>query len=94
MFGNGGDEKVYVASSDWMTRNLDRRVEVAFPILQDDLRAEVRHLLDLQRQDSVKSRDWQNNFVGPTTARAEEGEVRAQFETYAYLQQLAKKKRK
>ena len=94
VFGNGGEEKVYAASADWMSRNLDRRVEVAFPILQDDLRAEVRHLLDLQRQDSVKSRDWQNNFVGSTTARAEEGEVRAQFETYAYLQQLAKKKHK
>ncbi|UOQ78713.1 polyphosphate kinase 1 [Hymenobacter sp. 5516J-16] len=65
VFGNGGEEKVYVASSDWMARNLDRRVEVAFPILQDDLRAEVRHMLDLQRQDNVKARDFHNRFIGP-----------------------------
>ncbi|SES81171.1 polyphosphate kinase 1 [Hymenobacter actinosclerus] len=91
VFGNGGEEKLYVASADWMNRNLDRRVEVAFPILAPELRAELRDLLDLQRQDSVKSRDWQNNFVGPTEeAAAAEGEVRAQFETYAYLAALAR----
>ncbi|WP_073286954.1 polyphosphate kinase 1 [Hymenobacter psychrotolerans] len=90
VFGNGGDEKVYVASSDWMARNLDRRVEVAFPILQPELRAEVRHLLDLQRQDNVKSRDWQNNFVGQDAAEA--GRVRAQFDTYAYLNKLSRRR--
>ncbi|TGD81572.1 polyphosphate kinase 1 [Hymenobacter wooponensis] len=92
VFGNGGHEKVYVASSDWMARNLDRRVEVAFPILQDDLRAEVRHLLDLQRQDNVKSRDCHNNFIGQDDVEA--GKVRAQFETYEYLKKLSQEKRK
>ncbi|MET4105596.1 polyphosphate kinase 1 [Hymenobacter sp. UYP22] len=90
VFGNGGEEKVYVASSDWMARNLDRRVEVAFPILQPDLKAEVRHLLDLQRQDNVKARDWQNNFLGQEEA-AEQGRIRSQFDTYAYLKSLGKK---
>jgi polyphosphate kinase len=94
VFGNGGDEKVYVASSDWMARNLDRRVEVAFPILQADLRAEVRHLLDLQRQDSVKSRDWQNNFVGPTNeVAANAATVRAQFDTYAWLKKNSRRRK-
>ena len=92
VFGNGGEEKVYVASSDWMARNLDRRVEVAFPILQEDLRAEVRHLLDLQRRDNVKSRDWQNNFIGPAEANA--ARVRAQPETYAYLKKLSHSRKK
>jgi polyphosphate kinase len=92
VFGNGGQEKVYVASSDWMARNLDRRVEVAFPLLQDDLRAQVRHLLDLQRQDNVKSRDCRNNFIGHDDVEA--GKIRAQFETYEYLKNLATKKSK
>ncbi|WP_375433790.1 polyphosphate kinase 1 [uncultured Hymenobacter sp.] len=92
VFGNGGKEKIYVASSDWMARNLDRRVEVAFPVLQDDLRAEVRHLLDLQRQDNVKSRDWQNNFV--VSENPDAPRVRAQEETYAYLKKLSRKRSK
>ncbi|GAA4013523.1 polyphosphate kinase 1 [Hymenobacter fastidiosus] len=92
VFGNDGHEKVYVASSDWMARNLDRRVEVAFPILNDELRAEVRHLLDLQRQDNVKSRDFENNYIGQDDADARK--VRAQSETYEYLRKLANRRRK
>jgi len=91
VFGNSGHEKIYVASSDWMARNLDRRVEVAFPILQDDLRAEIRHLLDLQRHDNVKSRDWQNNFLSSEDKDAPR--IRAQEETYAYLKKLGSRKR-
>jgi polyphosphate kinase len=56
---------VFVSSADWMTRNLDRRVEVAFPILDEGLRAEVRHLLDLHRHDNVKARDFENHFILP-----------------------------
>jgi len=92
VFGNDGAEKVYVASSDWMARNLDRRVEVAFPILNDELRAEVRHILDLQRQDNVKSRDFQNNYIGQEEAAVKQ--VRAQFETYEYLRKLANRRKK
>ncbi|MBC6610911.1 polyphosphate kinase 1 [Hymenobacter sp. BT507] len=89
VFGNGGEELVYVASADWMARNLSRRVEVAFPILDDKLRAEVRLLLDFQRQDNVKSRDYHNHFI-----QAEEGAapMRAQLATYEYLKKLAQKK--
>ncbi|SHJ67607.1 polyphosphate kinase [Hymenobacter daecheongensis DSM 21074] len=92
VFGNDGHEKVYVASSDWMARNLDRRVEVAFPILSDELRAEVRHLLDLQRRDNVKSRDFQNNYIGQDDPEAQP--LRAQFETYEYLRKLSTRRRK
>ena len=83
VFGNGGEEKVYVASADWMSRNLSRRVEVAFPILDDQLRAQLRHLLDLQRQDNVKSRDFHNHFVGADQADATP--VQAQLATYEFL---------
>ncbi|ALW84106.1 polyphosphate kinase 1 [Hymenobacter sedentarius] len=90
VFAHGGEEKVFVSSADWMTRNLDRRVEVAFPILDAGLRAEVRYLLDLQRQDNVKARDFENCFVLP-----EEGKkpVQAQVATYAWLKGMKRRAR-
>ncbi|GAC1373021.1 MAG: polyphosphate kinase 1 [Hymenobacter sp.] len=91
VFGHGGAEQVYVSSADWMTRNLDRRVEVAFPILDEGLRAEVRHLLDLQRHDNVKARDFENRFILPV---AGEKPLRAQEATYAWLKGLKKRARR
>ncbi|OON67751.1 polyphosphate kinase 1 [Hymenobacter sp. CRA2] len=88
VFANGGQERVYMASADWMTRNLDRRVEVAFPIYDAEVRREVRYLVDLQRQDNQKSRDWQNEYL---REGAEEKPVRAQAETYEYLRKRRKK---
>jgi polyphosphate kinase len=90
VFANGGEEKVYLSSADWMTRNLDRRVEVAFPLLDESLRAEVRHLLDLERADNVKARDFDNNLL-----RSAEGAppVRTQEAEYQYLKKLANKRR-
>jgi polyphosphate kinase len=90
VFGNGGEEKVFVSSADWMTRNLDRRVEAAFPLLDETLRAEVRHLLDLERQDNLKARDFDNHLLCSA-----EGEplVRAQEAQYQYLKKLAGRRR-
>src|SRR5690606_10029648 len=42
IFGNGGEELVYLASADLMSRNIDRRVEVGFPILDPEIRKEIR----------------------------------------------------
>ena len=89
VFAHGGEEKVYVSSADWMTRNLDRRVEVAFPIFDEALRAEVRHLLDLQRHDTVKARDFENNFIQPAAGAKP---LRAQEATYAWLKSLKKRR--
>ena len=89
VFAHGGEEKVYVSSADWMTRNLDRRVEVAFPIFDEALRAEVRHLLDFQRHDNVKARDFENAFIVP---EAGQKPVRAQEATYTWLKGLKKRR--
>lgn len=54
-FHNGGQEEVYCASADWMPRNLEKRVEILFPIEQEDLKREVIHILDIEFQDNVKA---------------------------------------
>ncbi len=56
IFGNGGEELMYLASADLMTRNIDRRVEVGFPILDPEIRQEIRDIIDIQLKDNVKAR--------------------------------------
>ena len=56
VFHNGGEEKVYLASADWMTRNLSHRVEVAFPVYDPEVRRQVRAVLDLQLADNTRAR--------------------------------------
>ncbi len=55
-FGNGGKEEIYMGSCDWMPRNLDRRVEIMFPVLDEKLKKETKHVLDVQLSDNGKSR--------------------------------------
>src|SRR5262249_19974699 len=55
-FQNGGDEEYFLASADWMPRNLDHRVEVAFPVLAPVLRERLREILEVQLSDTVKAR--------------------------------------
>ena len=56
IFGNDGKEKMYLASADWMTRNLDRRVEVVFPIYDQNIFQELREIVNLQLADNLKAR--------------------------------------
>jgi polyphosphate kinase len=54
-FQNGGEEEYYMASADWMPRNLDKRVEILFPVEDPKIREEVRHILDIQLEDTMKA---------------------------------------
>ncbi len=54
-FQNGGEDEVYLASADWMPRNLDRRVEIMFPIESKEIKKELTQLLDIYFKDNVKS---------------------------------------
>jgi len=56
VFHNNGDPVVLLSSADWMERNMDRRVEVAFPVHDPELKGEVLDLLELQWRDNVKAR--------------------------------------
>ncbi len=54
-FLNNGQEELYMGSADWMPRNLDKRVEILFPVLDEKLKKEVKHILDIQLADNVKA---------------------------------------
>lgn len=56
-FVNGGNEEVFIGSADWMSRNLDRRVEVVFPVRDERIRERiVREVLEIPLQDNAKMR--------------------------------------
>ena len=84
IFCNNNDEKLYVASADWMTRNLNRRIEAGFPIYDPNLRQEIRHIIDLQRADNVKARNTRNVYL----RRSTEPEIRSQYASYNFLKEL------
>ena len=54
-FLNDGEEELYMGSADWMPRNLDRRVEILFPVLDDTLKEKVKRILDVELADNTKA---------------------------------------
>ncbi|MBR2402374.1 MAG: RNA degradosome polyphosphate kinase [Lachnospiraceae bacterium] len=54
-FYNDGNEEIFMASADWMPRNLDRRVEILFPVLDEKLQKKVKHILDIELSDTLKA---------------------------------------
>ncbi len=62
-FANGGNEELYMGSADWMPRNLDKRVEILFPVNDPELKKQVRHILDVQLSDTMKARELGSDNV-------------------------------
>ncbi|MBQ7562444.1 MAG: RNA degradosome polyphosphate kinase [Lachnospiraceae bacterium] len=60
-FENDGNFEVYCSSADWMPRNLERRVELLFPIDNEELKGRVVHILDVMLRDNVKAQVMQND---------------------------------
>lgn len=87
-FHNGGRPKVYLASADWMIRNLDRRVEVAVPVEDEELQKEVLEALDLQLRDNVKARWLDREQTNPRVALSGPP-VRSQMAHYEWLRTRA-----
>ena len=54
-FYNNGQEDIYMGSADWMPRNLDRRVEIVFPVEDDVIKDRIKHILDVLLRDNLKA---------------------------------------
>ena len=58
-FYNDGNPEVFMGSADWMPRNLDRRVEIVFPVIEEELKEKALHILHVELEDNVKARVMQ-----------------------------------
>ena len=84
VFHNGGDELYYLASADLMKRNLDRRIEVGFPIYDKEIQNQLRAILDLQLRDNVKARLINKKLDNKIRSVKGDKVVRSQYESYEF----------
>jgi polyphosphate kinase len=84
IFGNGGNEQVYITSADLMPRNLDYRIEVTCPIFDRSIKCEVRRIFDIQWRDNIKARIYDEKQSN-TFCRDSNKPFRSQVEVYNYL---------
>ncbi|WP_421919870.1 polyphosphate kinase 1 [Marinifilum sp.] len=90
-FYNNGEELLYLSSADWMNRNLQRRIECAFPIHDEDIKAEIIHILKLQLADNVSARVLNGTLDNiPVQRLDEEPEVRSQIAIAEFLKEKEK----
>lgn len=84
IFGNCGDPDVYISSADFMTRNLDARVEVTCPIYDKDIKNELIDTFEIGWKGNVKARLHSESLENRYRKRPDEKVFRAQLETYIY----------
>jgi polyphosphate kinase len=86
VFGNGGNERMFISSADWMPRNLDQRCEVAVPIYDKEIQTQLKTILDIQLKSNFKTRvldaTLSNKYKKPAIR---EKVIRAQDAVYDYL---------
>ncbi|HLW08533.1 MAG TPA: polyphosphate kinase 1 [Marinilabiliaceae bacterium] len=81
MFYNQGEKELFMTSADWMNRNINRRIEIAFPIEEATMREMVFKVLDLQLHDNVKARIVDSNLVNQKIIN-NNPPIRSQWATY------------
>ncbi len=84
IFHNNGNEKMYIGSADWMTRNLDKRIEVLTPIVDKEIFSELKAILQIQFNDNVKAR-YINASASNEYVLNDEAKIRSQYAIYDYL---------
>ncbi len=89
-FQNAGAEELYLSSADWMPRNLDRRVELLFPVLDKDIAATLKKQLQLYLQDNQKAHVLQSDGTWVRKTRSDdEKKIRSQEQLYAEYKKAA-----
>ena len=90
IYCNGGKELIYLTSADFMTRNIDNRVEVGFPIYDEKLQQEIRDIIDIQLEDNTKAREINSQNTNKYHKTNSPESHRAQIEIYNYLKSKTK----
>ncbi|WP_140921148.1 polyphosphate kinase 1 [Limnobaculum xujianqingii] len=88
IFENQGDNQVFISSADWMTRNIDYRIEVGVAILDPVLKQRVLDIIDIQLSDTVKARIIDKELSNQYVPRGNRRKVRSQIAIYDYLKAL------
>ncbi len=84
IFHNDGQEQIYLGSADWMNRNIYSRIEVCFPVLDEDIRAEIKRIIALQVADNVQA-VYISESLKNVPVRGDESPVRSQQRIYELL---------
>ena len=84
-FYNDGQEDLFLTSADWMRRNLNRRIETAFPIWDPEIKQRILDILNIQLRDNVKACSLDEQLVNHFKRDNNPVKVRAQLAIYEYL---------
>ncbi len=85
VFESAGEQKMFISSADWMTRNMDYRIEVGCPVYDPDLKQQILDILDIQFKDTLKARIIDKDQTNAYVKRGNRKKLRSQVEIYKYL---------
>ncbi|KHT59162.1 polyphosphate kinase [Photobacterium gaetbulicola] len=94
VFENNGEPDVYISSADWMTRNIDNRIEVGCPVFDSELKKKIIDILNIQLSDTVKARIIDREMSNKYVPRGNKRKIRSQIAIYDYLKQSEKQLKK
>ncbi|GAA5214422.1 polyphosphate kinase 1 [Corallincola platygyrae] len=92
VFHNSGEQDVWISSADWMTRNIDKRVEVGTPIYDDKLKQQIIDIMEIQWSDTTKARIIDKEQSNKYKPRGNRRKIRSQIAIYDYLKEIEQNK--
>ena len=87
-FKNNGDYSIFISSADWMTRNIDHRVEVGCPVYDKKLKKQILDIFELQWSDTTKARIINAEQSNPYKPRGNKRKIQSQLAIYDYLKNI------